>query len=434
MCGIVAIISKSANGLTKEETEAFDALLYVDALRGMDSTGVFSILKDGSMHLAKSAEAAHNFRQAQEYKDLMNQSFRTGMALVGHNRAATKGVITDANAHPFVVDDRITLIHNGTLWGDHKKLADVDVDSHAIAHTIHKYDDDVEAALQELSGAYALIWHDFKLKSINIVRNSQRPLHWIETDKCWIYASEMNMIEWILARFSFKPVGKIASQMAGMLTTFKQEGNQWDVSSRPLTLEKPAKTYTSYSGGSAEQSANTFRQYNAGWFDDDGISYASLSKEERDELKPKPPAPVTHMSRYRATTELLKSEDALAKAHQLNCTFETYKVEAEYIDVNEWHMAQCVEYDYADASNHTLGYVVYAVMEEHPDYMVRYMAPPELNEYDILDLCLNNRMVQAKIATKSWRAFKDQNAGDGFGMFYAKEMRPLLTDISLGVC
>ena len=172
MCGLVGVVTKNGNGLTRDQVDAFNDLLFIDALRGMDSTGVFLIDRDGSMDMAKEATASPEFRTKAEYKDLLASAFRSGRALVGHNRAATRGTVTDQNAHPFVVDDRITLVHNGTLWNGWEKMtkSKVDVDSHAIAHKIHECGDDVEKALQQVDGAYALIWHDFKNNTLNFIQ------------------------------------------------------------------------------------------------------------------------------------------------------------------------------------------------------------------------------------------------------------------------
>jgi len=135
--------------------DAYNALLYIDSLRGMDSTGSILIENNGDVSWNKEATTSPLFTQLPEHRKQLNEAFQRGRALVGHNRAATRGVINDENAHPFTVDNRITLVHNGTLTGDHRKLADVDVDSHAIAHVIHENDGDVEKAIKQINGAYA---------------------------------------------------------------------------------------------------------------------------------------------------------------------------------------------------------------------------------------------------------------------------------------
>lgn len=442
MCGIVALISKGKHGMSKAECDAFDNLLYVDALRGMDSTGVVLVDNYGDMELAKEASDANAFRKTPEYKSIMTKAFRNGSVLIGHNRAATKGSVTDENAHPFVVDDRITLVHNGTLW-NHKRLANTEVDSHAIATVIHNNGDDVEAALQEIDGAYALIWHDFKNKSINIVRNAQRPMHWIETDMCWIYASEMNMIEWILARHTtLKPVGKVCMQPVGALTTFTQMNTQgeWDVKSKNLTLEKP-RTYTPpaafqpNAGSHAQQCDNTFREWGyEELVDDDGVvSYFDLKRhfgggQGVDDVTPKEdPAPPPE-SKETLTQKTEKAEIRLANELGCDLSFPQFTEANERVK-DDWIEAQCIEYDTWDLADTKKGYYMYAVSTAFPGFLVRIMLIKDVNEYDLLDSCLNNKKLEFKISGRSWRAFK--NKANGYGLLYATATRPVLDELNL---
>ncbi len=124
-----------------------------------------------------------------------------GWAIVGHNRKATRGTINDANAHPFWVDNKTVLVHNGTMFGDHKKHADTEVDSHAIAHVLSS-EEDVEKALQSINAAYALIWYDVPTKQLNVIRNKDRPLSHSSDNRAWYIASEGAMLDFVLSRNS----------------------------------------------------------------------------------------------------------------------------------------------------------------------------------------------------------------------------------------
>jgi len=182
MCGIVAIISSCSNGFTDKERKAFTDMLFVDTLRGWDSTGVFSVDYDGDVNILKAAMTGPNFINTQEYGKWHQELWSTGIMAVGHNRAATRGTVNDTNAHPFWVDDNIVLVQNGTWNGSHKHVKDTEVDTEALAHLIHE-GETVEKALQKIDAAYALIWFNVKEKTLYAIHNFQRPL-------CIAYAKE----------------------------------------------------------------------------------------------------------------------------------------------------------------------------------------------------------------------------------------------------
>jgi len=400
----------------------------------MDSTGVFVVDKDGSMDLAKEATASYDYRQEEAYKDLCKKAFQTGRAMVGHNRAATKGAITDANAHPFVVDDRITLCHNGTLWGDWSKLTDakVDVDSNAIAHKIHECDDDVEKALQQVNGAYALIWHDFKNNTLNFVRNNQRPLHYVETTNGWIWASEANMIEWILARHSFKAQSKVEMLNAGTLVTYDFTNNSWKLDHKDIELEAPKPavvtqhtTYPnhpyangySYSGG---------RYMDAQWEaeDDDGVVFggkpvceipqhmSGMQRKLADSMEQN-----TRIERAKMTGRTISNENRLAAQYKFDIPSITFAENSEKVaSDNDWVLATCIDSDTVKPSDGTYGYFIYAKLHKDPNYMVKCFLPPSTSEMDILDWCLNGQEIEFHVISRQWRAYNDAAHGQGFAM------------------
>lgn len=203
MCGLVGIVSKSKYGMTHADVSAFELMLFMDTLRGEDSTGVFLVDNIGNVMIAKEAVDGPKFLQTKEWRDIRSAAINRGWVLVGHNRKATRGTITDENAHPFWVEDKIVLVHNGSMYGSHKHLADTDVDSHAIAHTIANADS-VEAALQKVNAAYALMWYNVQDKTFNIIRNSQRPLHFNQNHNAWYFTSEDSILEFCLKRADIK--------------------------------------------------------------------------------------------------------------------------------------------------------------------------------------------------------------------------------------
>lgn len=196
MCGLVACITKREFGFTSKDKDIFDQLLYADALRGRDSTGIFCVNKFGNVNTLKSAQQAADFQKTTEYKAALNAAFMNGRVLVGHNRAATHGETVDKNAHPFI-SNNICLVHNGTLY-NHKIIADVAVDSHALAIGFSK--EGHVKTLDKAFGAYALIWYDAKEQTVYIAKNDQRPLWMIDTPDAIYIASEADMLTWVVGR------------------------------------------------------------------------------------------------------------------------------------------------------------------------------------------------------------------------------------------
>lgn len=241
MCGLVGVLAKGTNGLLTEQCDAFDTLLFLDSLRGEDSTGVFMVTNRGEVSLAKEGSHAAIYRNAPEYEKLLRQAWREGACLIGHNRKATRGVINDENAHPFVVEDRIVLVHNGGIKGDHKKFADVEVDSHAIAHNLHKHDGDAQKAIGEIDAAYALIWYDFKKGTLNFLRNNERPLWFMETDNAYLWCSEYEMLDFAASRHKLK-VKELPTMLAAdtLLTYTLNNGSypMWKLSHQKLDFSK----------------------------------------------------------------------------------------------------------------------------------------------------------------------------------------------------
>lgn len=137
MCGIIGGVIRSFYGFDKKTEDTFYQMLYANALRGDDSTGVVFIEKDTSFGIMKTAYSSafvtDEFHDSKQGKAMWTQ----GKAMIGHNRKKTSGAISDTNAHPFVVDDTFAMVHNGTLYS-HKHLADTEVDSEALAIHLSK--------------------------------------------------------------------------------------------------------------------------------------------------------------------------------------------------------------------------------------------------------------------------------------------------------
>lgn len=226
ICGIVGMVTSNSAGFFHPQKKIFSSLLWADTLRGEDSTGVFGVNKYGNIDYLKTTGHAGNLVTTKEYQNFEDDIFSDYHMVVGHNRKATRGTITDENAHPFVEGNTI-LVHNGTLT-NHKELTkqDVDVDSHAILHSI--VERGYEETLKDIQGAFTLVWYNTDDKTLRIIRNDQRPLYIAATVGAWYFASEEGMLQWILGREDEK-IEEMTECVPGTLYSFKLEDkeNMW---------------------------------------------------------------------------------------------------------------------------------------------------------------------------------------------------------------
>ena len=219
MCGLVAAFGN----LNATSKKIFEQLLQVDVIRGKHSTGVFG---DGGATY-KKALSATEFLELSKAKSIISDS--TSM-LVGHNRHATVGAVNDVNAHPFTHGD-ITLVHNGTLT-DQDLLPDSKdflVDSENICHAVNKLG--AKAAFEVTEGAYACIWHDASNDTLNIVRNAERPLWYVQVQGGPMYiGSEREMLLWILMKNKITFTGDYKDYFIEVpeceIITFKKQGTK----------------------------------------------------------------------------------------------------------------------------------------------------------------------------------------------------------------
>jgi Glutamine amidotransferase domain len=234
MCGIVGIASGYFNGLSGKEATIFQDMLFLDTLRGWDSTGVFGVDKHSNVKIHKAAMPGPSFICTKEFDTFQKDLIKDGLFAVGHNRAATRGEITDENAHPFWVDDKIVLVHNGSYKGCHKSLKDTAVDSEAIAHTISE-NTNLADALRKINAAYALVWYNTEEHTLNFVRNDERPLWFIESSTgALLWASEKETLHYVLARNDVKYKEPAQQLVAGTHVKLKIGTNGWEKSEEVL--------------------------------------------------------------------------------------------------------------------------------------------------------------------------------------------------------
>ncbi len=195
MCGLIGFATMdSAKGTLAQRRAWAETAVYVGNLRGEDSTGVALINKlSHEVSLHKAPVPGWAFPTTKQFVQAAALLPSSCVAIM-HNRAATVGRVTYGNAHPFVCGP-VTMAHNGTLtsWGN--KGSAHETDSEWLCSVLAEAATPKEA-LESIKGAYALSWFDKRDGSLNLARNSQRPLVYVvsQDGAFMAWASEAWMI------------------------------------------------------------------------------------------------------------------------------------------------------------------------------------------------------------------------------------------------
>jgi hypothetical protein len=412
MCGLVGVVNKYSNGMTKQQQEIFNALLFVDFMRGNDSTGVFAVHNDGDILLAKEASDPIRFMGTKEYTNIMDKTWSRGNALIGHNRKATRGNVNDENAHPFVVDDKIVLVHNGTMYGDHKKIADVEVDSHAIAHIIHEKQGDVEAALSSFNAAYALIWYDFEGKTLNFVRNNDRPLWWMESNDSYIWASEKCMLDFVTGKFNMTLKEKPTELPPDWHQQFYLERNTWGSKSSKLSLKKAPAVVPVVHQPQHSRRRHPYEEGGSSRGYHPGMQWPGMYEDmdDADDVPFRDPVGATRP----------ENRVALLNAPKVSNTEEFERSLAQkmgkIVSLAEWQdqitsfyeegkrvTAQAFDYCYANQSDANGGFYIYLHLLEDNDIIIRlYMEQRFTTEERVVQISASEYIYNLEIGRKRW--------------------------------
>jgi len=167
-------------------------MLKLDTVRGPHSTGLLGVTKAGSCNIFKKTGTPWELEQYKGHDKFWQPQHNV---IIGHNRFATQGEINHINAHPYQ-HEHLYGVHNGSLTNKWKldDARDFDVDSDNLYH--HMRLNGLAHTVKLIEGAFALVWYDKQDKTINFVRNKERPLHmaYSKDGKTLFWASESWML------------------------------------------------------------------------------------------------------------------------------------------------------------------------------------------------------------------------------------------------
>ena len=216
MCGIVGWFkTKGADhSINSKLRSCFEDMMYMDALRGFHSVGVMTGHRgaragDAWTHTwVKQAASVQTFIKDDKYDKAVTRAYDWAWG-VAHNRWATVGAVNNDNAHPFQHGD-ITLVQNGTI----SRYADLpgvighpEVDTKALTQSFDRNEKgfvDTLAHVEGVDGAYALVWYNAEDRTLNFIRNSKRPLWFVECKGITFFGSELFMVLAAVTRNGYK--------------------------------------------------------------------------------------------------------------------------------------------------------------------------------------------------------------------------------------
>lgn len=203
MCGIVGV---TTGMLSSREAEIFEDLMVVSNLRGATGAGVAGIAESGTHYHCKTIHDGIAIQRSKAYNQMTSfVGVNKCNTLIGHTRAPTRGGTEITAVHPHTSEDnRIIGVHNGTMNSvAGQTLTWKDSDSKALIQSIATQG--IRKTIETSSGAYAIVWYDSDERTLNFIRNSQRPLWFAKVAGGYTmyWASERAFLELVLRRKSF---------------------------------------------------------------------------------------------------------------------------------------------------------------------------------------------------------------------------------------
>jgi hypothetical protein len=207
MCGLAGVMSTSLNN---HEIESFQQLMTLSTLRGRWGSGLAMLDQKNKIHTMKSLSTGVNLVYGQPFFDKVKAVPSLKM-IVGHTRWPTKGASDNLDfIHPHE-HGHIIGCHNGTMTrvADHY-LKEGESDSSLLIKSIAEHG--IQETLDTSWGAYALTWFDTQAKTLNFLRNSERPLYIGHPESSMatvFWASEEDFLTFVLRR---RYVGNIKTE------------------------------------------------------------------------------------------------------------------------------------------------------------------------------------------------------------------------------
>ena len=205
MCGIIGFIRGAGN--VGRFNDSYKNLLaqgmLAGSVRGMDGAGIAVVSQSGLVRNFRLPLPGPDFIRTKVGNMAIDASSNASV-VIGHHRAATRGVHSVENTHPFrhgSGNKLIVGVHNGVIRNAPitEDGIDFDVDSDWAIYRLLK---EGTAACAKFDGSYSFVYYLSEDKTVNFISNEDRPLHFafVEDENALIYASEIKMLEWLMAR------------------------------------------------------------------------------------------------------------------------------------------------------------------------------------------------------------------------------------------
>ena len=254
MCGIVGFFA--VNPPSEKERKALRDLLYLDMLRGKDSTGVAFIRPNLKAEMYKCLGTPWHLEGFDDYVKTFKSPFK---GFIGHNRLATKGQVSKENAHPFRCK-HIIGVHNGTMTHLYKmKDYGTDTDSEQLFNNIA--DHGIDETWKNVYGAATIVFWNNQAKTLNIVSNGERPFSFtfVKDEKQLWFASESWMLKGALGRnLKIDKEDLIVEPKKNWLITFKIENNSLKMIARELEKAPAITRYRTHNTYYPHETTRTF--------------------------------------------------------------------------------------------------------------------------------------------------------------------------------